>query len=44
MNIGKDMIDEKSAKKLKELNVYAVIIGKAIYKGKIDLKEAVKLC
>ena len=29
-------------KKLKELNVWGVIIGKAIYKGKIDLKEAIK--
>lgn len=26
-------------KKLKELNPYAVVVGKAIYEGKIDLKE-----
>jgi phosphoribosylformimino-5-aminoimidazole carboxamide ribotide isomerase len=31
-------------KELKKLGVYGIIIGKALYKGKIDLKEALKLC
>jgi phosphoribosylformimino-5-aminoimidazole carboxamide ribotide isomerase len=30
-------------KKLKELNPYAVVVGKAIYEGKIDLKELSEL-
>lgn len=29
---------------LKDMNVYGVIIGKALYEGKINLKEAIKLC
>lgn len=31
-------------KKLKKLNVDGVIIGKALYEGKINLKEAIALC
>ena len=31
-------------KKLKELDVYGAIVGKAIYSGFINLKEAIKLC
>jgi len=34
----------EDVKKLKEMNVYAAIIGKALYKGKIDLKKAAELC
>jgi phosphoribosylformimino-5-aminoimidazole carboxamide ribotide isomerase len=35
--------DIEEIKKLKELNPYAVVVGKAIYEGKIDLKELSKL-
>lgn len=31
-------------KKLKELNIYGVIVGKAIYSGFINLKEAINIC
>ena len=33
----------KDVEKLAEQNIYGVIIGKAIYEGKIDLKELSKL-
>ncbi len=36
----KDMDD---VKKLSELNPYAVVVGKAIYEGKIDLKELAEI-
>jgi phosphoribosylformimino-5-aminoimidazole carboxamide ribotide isomerase len=35
--------DIEEIKKLKELNPYAVVVGKAIYEGKIDLKELSEL-
>lgn len=31
-------------KELKKLNIYGVIVGKAIYSGYINLKEAIDLC
>lgn len=31
-------------KKLNELGVYGVILGKSIYEGKVDLKEAIEVC
>ena len=34
----------KQIEKLKKINVAGVIIGKALYEGKIVLKEAMKLC
>lgn len=34
----------QQVKKLKEMNINSVIVGKALYEGKINLKEAVKLC
>ena len=37
----KDIDDIKS---LKALGIYGAIIGKAYYEGKIDLREAIKLC
>jgi len=36
--------DIKKLKELKNKNLKGVIIGKALYEGKIDLKEAIKLC
>ncbi|KEH97086.1 1-(5-phosphoribosyl)-5-[(5-phosphoribosylamino)methylideneamino]imidazole-4-carboxamide isomerase [Clostridium massiliodielmoense] len=35
--------DVSDLKKLKELNVYGAIVGKAIYSNNINLKEAIKL-
>ena len=35
--------DINDIKKLNELNPYAVVVGKAIYEGKIDLKELAKV-
>jgi len=35
--------DIEEIKKLKELNPYAVVVGKAIYEEKIDLKELSEL-
>ena len=31
-------------KKLKNMNIYGAIIGKALYENKIDLKEVLSLC
>ena len=36
--------DYYDIKKLNELDIYGVIIGKALYSGNIDLKEAINLC
>lgn len=36
--------DYQDIKKLKELDIYGVIIGKALYSGNIDLKKAMNLC
>lgn len=36
--------DYYDIKKLKELNIYGVIVGKALYSGNIDLKQAISLC
>ncbi|MDD5005930.1 MAG: 1-(5-phosphoribosyl)-5-[(5-phosphoribosylamino)methylideneamino]imidazole-4-carboxamide isomerase [Candidatus Omnitrophica bacterium] len=36
--------DIKKLKKLESKGLCGVIVGKALYKGKIDLKEAIKLC
>lgn len=36
---GITYIDE--IKKLRDMNVYAAIVGKAVYEGKLDLKEAI---
>ena len=36
--------DYYDIKKLKELDIYGVIIGKALYSGNIDLKKAMNLC
>lgn len=36
--------DYYDIKKLKELDIYGVIVGKAIYSGNIELKEAIDLC
>ena len=35
--------DIEEVKKLKELNPYAVVVGKAIYEERIDLKELSEL-
>ena len=35
--------DMDDIKKLKELNIYGAIIGKAYYMGKISIKEAVEV-
>jgi phosphoribosylformimino-5-aminoimidazole carboxamide ribotide isomerase len=39
-----DLGDIKKLKKLESKGLCGAIVGKAIYKGKIDLKEAIKLC
>ena len=31
-------------KKLKDMNLYGAIIGKALYENKIELKEVLSLC
>ena len=31
-------------KKLKEMNIYGAIIGKALYENKVKLKEVLSLC
>jgi phosphoribosylformimino-5-aminoimidazole carboxamide ribotide isomerase len=36
--------DYYDIKKLNDLDIYGVIIGKALYSGNIDLKEAINLC
>ena len=36
--------DYYDIKKLKELDIYGVIIGKALYSGNIELKQAIDLC
>lgn len=36
--------DYYDIKKLNDLDIYGVIIGKALYSGNIDLKEAMNLC
>lgn len=36
--------DYYDIKKLNDLDIYGVIIGKALYSGNIDLKKAIKLC
>jgi phosphoribosylformimino-5-aminoimidazole carboxamide ribotide isomerase len=33
----------KDLERLKEINVYGAIIGKALYENKIDLKQAVTM-
>lgn len=39
-----DVKDYYDIKKLNDLDIYGVIIGKALYSGNIDLKEAINLC
>ena len=36
--------DYYDIKKLNDLDLYGVIIGKALYSGNIDLKKAIELC
>lgn len=36
--------DYYDIKKLNDLDLYGVIIGKALYSGNIDLKKAINLC
>jgi len=38
------LADIKRLKNLDDKGLYGVIVGKAIYKGRIDLKEAIKSC
>lgn len=40
----KDLGDIKALLALKSANLYGVITGKAIYEGKLDIKEALRLC
>lgn len=40
----KDVSDIKVLAALKRSNLYGVITGKAIYEGKLDLKQALELC
>jgi phosphoribosylformimino-5-aminoimidazole carboxamide ribotide isomerase len=40
----KDLEDIKALLALKHPNLYGVITGKAIYEGKLDVKEALRLC
>lgn len=40
----KDVSDIKTLAALKRSNLYGVITGKAIYEGKLDLKQALELC
>ena len=34
----------EDVKKLKDMNLYGAIIGKALYENKIELKEVLSLC
>ena len=36
--------DYYDIRKLNDLDIYGVIIGKALYSGNIDLKKAINLC
>ena len=36
--------DYYDIKKLKDLDIYGVIIGKALYSGNVELKKAIELC
>jgi len=40
----KDLEDIKALLALKHPNLYGVITGKAIYEGKLDVREALRLC
>ena len=36
--------DLSHIKKCKDLDLYGVIVGKAIYEKTVDLKEAIRIC